>query len=209
MENIPDEKNYDPYNEISFAENAENEENYINKISSETFLRRRILDAFQIAATFYPAHMLVIVLSMKTNLEFHAVMVCSVLAFIAILSAGAKRAGLKLLVSLPIMLVLGVIVGNGNFYLRAYHWAFPSDDGSPSMGGLWASGFLLIVHIMSNLFALIVGLCVSCICDKIKSEKVVSAVMTIKKICTVICAAIVITAWIFVVSLPNYVRVYG
>lgn len=206
MEN---EKNYDPYNEKSFAENAVNEENYIDKISSETFLRRRILDAFQIAVLFYPSHLLIDILSMKTNFEFIAVMVCSILTFIAILSAGAKRAGLKWLLSLPIMLFIVFLVGGNNFYSRAYHWAFPDDDGSPSMGGLWASGFLLIVHVMSNFFALIVGFCVSCVCEKIKSEKVVSIVMTIKKICTVICAAIVITAGLFALGLPPYVRVYG
>lgn len=209
MENIDNEINDNPYAEKSFAGNNADEENYINKISPETFLRRRILDAFQIAATFYPAHMLITVLSMKTNLEFHAIMVCSVLSFIAILSAGAKRAGLKWLLSLPIMLVIVFLIGGNNFYLRAYHWAFPGDDGSPSMGGLWASGFLLIFHVMSNFFALIVGFCVSCVCDKIKSEKVVSVVMTIKKICTVICAAIVITAGLFAIGLPPYVRVYG
>lgn len=207
MDNSTNKNNL--YSEKSFAENDVNEVNYIDKICPETFLRRMILDAFQIAATFYPAHLLIIILSMKTNCEFFAVMICGALAFIAILSAGAKRAGIKLLLSLPIMLLLGMLVSRSGFYLRAYHWAFPGDDGEPSMGGMWASGFLLMCHIFLNLFTLIFGFCVSCVCDKIKSEKVVLLVIAIKKICTMICAAIVIVAWLFTVSLPAYVKVYG
>lgn len=209
MENMTDENNYNPHSEKSFAENDVNEVNYIDKISPETFLRRMLLDSFQIASVFYPAHLLIIILSMKTNCEFLAVMVCGVLAFIAVLSAGAKRAGLKLLLSLPIMLFLGMLVSSSSFYLRAYHWAFPGDDGNPSMGGLWASGFLLMCHIFSNLFSLVFGLCISCVCDKIQSEKAVLLVMAVKKVCTVICAVSVIAAWIFTVSLPAYVKVYG
>lgn len=209
MENITNEINSNSYEEIELNEDNNTKPAAPEKMKSPIVWSNVVFGAFQITALFYLAHLLINILSLKTDGgEFLAIMICSVLSFIAIFSESVKCAALKWLLSLPITFILIVFFRASNFYVRAINWAIP-DYGEPSMGGLWASGFLLICHAAASFFSLILGLGMSSLRKYIKSEKIIKFITISEKICAVISVAIVFTVMMFDISMPSYSRVYS
>lgn len=208
MENIPNETNTNPYEEIESKEDNHTKPVASEKIKSPIVRSSVAFGAFQIAALFIPAHLLINILSMKANgAEFLAIMICGFLSFFTIFGESVKSAALKWLLSLPITFILIVFFRGSNFYLRALNWAIP-DYGEASMGGLWASGFLLICHAAASFFSLLLGLGMSSLRKDIKSEKIIKFITISEKICAVVSIAIVLTVMVFDISMPPYSRVY-
>lgn len=206
MENIPDEKNYNPYNEKSFNENAVENPTDFPKTKSKICWRKIIFDAFSIAILFNPSHILITALSLKNMyVALAAILLCGVMSFFAVLSESVGQAVLKWLISLPISVVFWIFLVKIQFSLRILNWTV-QDYGKSSAGDRMFFMFLLLIHLGAVVCALGTGCGLS---KSVKSEKKLEFVSIIKKICGA--AVVVIAAAILLLdmAMPAYTPVYG
>lgn len=210
MENLPDEKNYDPYNERRFNEDSVKNPTDLTKTKSKICWRKIIFDAFSIAILFFPSHFLITALSLKTTVgvAFAVIFLCGAMSFFAVLSESVGQAGLKWLISLPITVVFWIFLVKIQFSLRILNWT-ERDYGTSGAGDSMFFMFLLLTHLVTVGCALVIGLGISGASKSVKSEKILRVVSTIKKVCGA--AVVVIAAAILLLdmAMPAYRPVYG
>lgn len=204
MENMPDEKNYDPYNERSFNEDV------VTKTKSKICWRKIIFDAFSIAVLFLPSHFLITAISLKTavGVAFAVILLCGAMSFFMVLSESVGQAGLKWLISLPITVVFWIFLVKIQFSLRILNWTV-RDYGTSGAGDSMFFMFLLFTHLVTVGCALLIGLCMSGASKHVKSEKTLRTVSTIKIICGVTVVVIAAAILLLDMAMPAYRPVYG
>lgn len=201
MENIPNEENYNPYNEINFSESGK------IKIKMKPVGRNVAFDAFQISVLFFPVHILFNALFYmfdNYHIEFFALFICSVLSFFVILSDSVKCAGLKWLLSLPITLVWIMDLRISQFNIRILNWLMP-DFGEPNMGDFGLASITLMIYAVITVIALSIGLAMCDFIAYINSETAYKIISFIKKVCAVVSIVLAAVILLLSIGMPAYV----
>lgn len=205
MENMNEEKKYNPYNEINFSE-----DNAV-KAKMPPIGRNFVFDAFQISVLFFPVHILFNALFYKVdnyNIEFVALLICSTLTFFIMLSDSVKHAGYKWLLSLPFSLIWIMYIRASQFNIRILNWLIP-EFGEPNFGSLGLAAITLIIYAFMTLIALGIGLGMSDFLAGSSSETAYKIISFIKKICAVISIVLAFVFLLLGMGMPQYVKVYG
>lgn len=204
--NTVNEKNDNPYNEINFS--ADN----VIKAKMPPIGRNFVFDAFQISVLFFPVHILFNAWFYKDdnyNIELVALLICSVMTFFIMLSDSVKHAGYKWLLSLPFSLIWIMYIRASQFNIRILNWLIP-EFGEPNFGTLGLSAITLMIYAFMTLFALGIGLAMCDFVSDIRSETVYRFILTVKKICSIVCVVIAAAILLLSIGMPAYVKTaYG
>lgn len=209
MENNTKEEVYDPYNERNFNEEISENPADIPKIKPKISWGKIIFGAFSIAMLFLPSHYLITDLSLKASgLVFPIIILCAAMSFFAVLSETVGQAVLKWVISLPMTFICWIYLVKVRFSIRLLNWTV-RDYGEPYAGDSMFFMFMLLIHLAAVGCALGIGLVMSGLSKRAKSEKNIRAVSTIKKVCGA--AALIIAAAVLLLdmAMPAYRSVYG
>ncbi|MCM1328534.1 MAG: hypothetical protein NC253_03760 [Ruminococcus sp.] len=130
------------------------------------------------------------------------------MSFFAELSETIGQAVLKWVISLPMTFICWIYLVKVQFSIRLLNWV-DRYYGETYAGDSMFFMFMLLIHLAAVGCALGIGLVMSGLSKRAKSEKYIRAVSTIKKVCGA--AALIIAAAVLLLdmAMPAYRPVYG